>query len=172
MSSLVSVIVPCYNAEKWVSEAIDSCLRQTYQPIEIIVVDDGSVDGSLDVLRTYGEEILLVTGANRGASYSRNRGLGLALGEYVQFLDADDYLRPEKIVQQVAFLEQSGADVVYGEWQHRFHQPDGSSFLGDIQSPGEQADVVESLLAGWCSAVSKTGCRRLWRLGRDTWPGG
>ena len=146
---LVSVIIPCYNAAMWIKEAIKSCLEQTYKSIEIIVVDDGSTDGSLDILKSYESEIVLETGPNRGGSYARNRGFALSRGEYILFLDADDYLLPEKIERQVSFLEATGADVVYGDWRHQHHRPDGSSFLGDIKTPGAQDDVLESLLAGW-----------------------
>ena len=147
--ALVSVVIPCYNAEEWVAEAIDSCLSQTYRPLEIIVIDDGSTDGSGEVLRSYEGKIRLESGPNRGGNHARNRGFALSLGEHIQFLDADDYLLPEKIERQVAFLEHSGADVVYADWRHRFHKPDGSSHLGDVQISGQQADVLESLLAGW-----------------------
>jgi glycosyltransferase involved in cell wall biosynthesis len=146
------VIIPCHNAERWVREAVDSCLSQTYQPIEIVVVDDGSSDASLAVLRSYGTAISLHSGPNRGGSHARNYGFALSGGEYIQFLDADDYLLPEKIGRQVTFLEQTGADLVYGDWRHRFEHPDGHSTLGDEHIAGEQTDVLESLLAGWWTA--------------------
>lgn len=146
---LVSVVIPCYNAERWVGEAVDSCLGQTYQPIEVIVIDDGSTDRSHDILCLYGDKIRLERGPNRGGSSARNQGFALSQGEYIQFLDADDYVLPEKIERQVAFLEKTGGDGVYGDWQHRFHEPDGSSHLGDVQVAGQQIDVLESLLAGW-----------------------
>jgi glycosyltransferase involved in cell wall biosynthesis len=147
--TLVSVIIPCYNAEIWIAEAIDSCLSQTYPHIEVIVVDDGSTDGSLALAESYSKEIRIETGPNQGGNHARNRGFRKSRGEYIQFLDADDYLLPEKIQRQVGFLEEFGADVVYGDWRHRFHEPDGSSHLGEVQISGEQVDVLESLLAGW-----------------------
>ncbi|NIV29931.1 MAG: glycosyltransferase [Anaerolineae bacterium] len=157
---LVSVVIPCYNAERWVSEAVDSCLGQTYLPLEIVVIDDGSTDGSAEILRSYGDKICAVFGPNRGGSSARNQGLALSQGEYIQFLDADDYLLPEKIGRQVAFLEESGADAVYGDWRHLFHEPDGSSHWGDVQATGQQADVLESLLAGWWVANNALLVRR------------
>lgn len=149
MSKLVSIIIPCYNAEKWLSEAIDSCLNQTYPTKEIIVIDDGSTDGSLNIIKSYGNKIIWETGDNRGGNHARNRGIALSTGEYIQFLDADDYILPEKIARQVAFLEQNTADVVYGDWRHQRHFPDGKFVLEDIQISAEQPDILASLLADW-----------------------
>ena len=149
MSKLVSFIIPCYNAQKWLSEAIDSCLNQTYPNVEIIVIDDGSTDGSLDIIKSYGNKIIWETGENRGGNHARNRGIALSTGEYIQFLDADDYILPEKIARQVAFLEQNGADVVYGDWRHQRHFPDGKFVLENVQISGEQPDILASLLADW-----------------------
>ena len=111
MSKLVSIIIPCYNAEKWLTEAIDSCLNQTYSNIEVIVVDDGSTDGSLDIIKSYGNKIIWETGKNKGGNHARNRGFVLSKGAYIQFLDADDYILPEKIARQVDFLEQHVAQM-------------------------------------------------------------
>ncbi|WP_026733926.1 glycosyltransferase [Fischerella sp. PCC 9605] len=149
MSKLVSVIIPCFNAERWLKEAIDSCLKQTYPAIEIIVIDDGSSDGCLDIIKSYGDKIIWETGPNRGGNYARNRGFDLSKGEYIQYLDADDYILTEKVERQVRFLEETGADVVYGDWRYQRHLPDGKTFLEDIKVSGTQADILESLLAGW-----------------------
>lgn len=97
MNALVSIIIPCYNAENWISYAIKSALEQTYKNIEIIVVDDGSTDSSLSIIKSFGESIRWATGPNRGASATRNKGLRIAKGEYIQFLDADDMLHPQKV---------------------------------------------------------------------------
>ena len=106
MKPLVSIIIPSYNARPWVCEAVDSVLAQTYPDYEIIVVDDGSTDGSGELLRQrYGKQIRYVYQVNRGLSGARNTGLDHADGAYIQFLDADDLLLPEKLERQVAFLE-------------------------------------------------------------------
>lgn len=123
--SLVSIVIPCYNAGRWLREAIDSCLGQTYPNLEIIVVDDGSTDDSLSIARSYGSDIVVSTGPNKGESGARNKGFSLSHGDFIQFLDADDYLLPEKIERQVALLETEGGDTVYGDWQFRYHFPDG-----------------------------------------------
>ena len=156
MPKLVSVIIPCYNAEKWLAEAIDSCLNQIYPAIEIIVIDDGSTDGSLDIIKSYGDceasrrhRIVWETGINRGGNHARNRGIAKAKGEYFQFLDADDYILPEKIARQVEFLEQTKADVVYGDWRHQRHDSDGSFVLEEIKISGDRPNILASLLADW-----------------------
>jgi glycosyltransferase involved in cell wall biosynthesis len=94
MDQLVSIVIPCFNAEACVGHAINSALRQTYAKCEVIVVDDGSQDRSLSVIREFGSAISWDTGPNRGGSGARNRGVSLARGEFVQFLDADDTLLP------------------------------------------------------------------------------
>src|SRR4029450_6412226 len=138
MDRLVSVIIPCYNAERWIGEGIQSCLNQTYAPIEVIVIDDGSTDRSLEVIKSFGNKIRWETGPNCGGNHARNRGFSISSGHYIQFLDADDYLLPEKIARQVGFLEESGVDVVYGDWRHEHFGPNGSSWLEEIAISGGQ----------------------------------
>lgn len=156
MLKLVSVIIPCYNAQEWIAEAIDSCLRQTYPRVEIIVIDDGSTDASLEIIKSYGEKVIWETGLNRGGNYARNRGLVLAKGEYIQYLDADDYLLPEKIAKQVRCLEETGADIAYGDWRYQRHLPDGSLILEEKQVCGPKEDFLESLLSDerWVAPVA------------------
>jgi glycosyltransferase involved in cell wall biosynthesis len=101
---LVSIIIPCYNAEKYVAEAIQSALDQTYPECEVIVIDDGSSDGSLEVIKGFGEKIRWESGPNRGGCAARNRGAALAKGEYFQFLDADDVLDAAKVGHQANAL--------------------------------------------------------------------
>lgn len=108
---LVSILIPCYNAERWVGEAIQSALDQTYPNTEIIVVDDGSTDRSLDVIKSFGPRIRWETGPNGGPAVARNRGLAIASGVYVGFLDADDTWHREKLALQVATLEEMGEVV-------------------------------------------------------------
>ncbi len=104
---LVSIIIPTYNMRQWIGEAIDSALAQTYPHCEIIVVDDGSTDGTGNwIQERYGDRVLYRWQPHRGVARARNHGLSLAHGDYIQFLDADDLLRPEKIAMQVHFLEQ------------------------------------------------------------------
>jgi glycosyltransferase involved in cell wall biosynthesis len=104
MKPLISILIPCYNAERWIASAIESALAQTWPEKEVMVVDDGSTDKSLDVIKSFGDKIRWESGPNRGGNAARNRLLKLARGEWLQYLDADDYLRPEKVTRQAEFL--------------------------------------------------------------------
>jgi len=113
----VSVIIPTYNYAEYIEHAIDSVLKQTYQNIEIIIVDDGSTDDTQDRLRKYGTSICYIRQSNQGASSARNRGLNEAQGDYISFLDADDAYRVDNVAQKVAFLEaQQQYDWCYSDW--------------------------------------------------------
>jgi glycosyltransferase involved in cell wall biosynthesis len=115
----VSVIIPCYNAEKYVGETIESVLRQTYRRTEVIVIDDGSTDDSLDRVKSFGDRSRWETGPNRGGCAARNRGVKMATGDYIQFLDADDLMEPEKIECQMAALAELPADsIATCAWNH------------------------------------------------------
>jgi hypothetical protein len=112
---LVSILIPCYNAERWVAQAIDSALAQTWPEKEVIVVDDGSTDGSLEIVKRFGDRVRFHAGPNLGANTARNRLLQLARGEWLQYLDADDFLLPEKVAMQMTFLaSHPDVDVVFG----------------------------------------------------------
>jgi GT2 family glycosyltransferase len=110
---MVSIIIPCFNAEKTAGEAIQSALDQTYANKEIIVIDDGSTDGSLNVIRSFGDRIRWENQPNRGAPAARNRALQLAQGQLIQLLDADDILYPTKVEEQVKRFPEAGCDVVF-----------------------------------------------------------
>jgi glycosyltransferase involved in cell wall biosynthesis len=114
MQPLVSILIPCYNAERWVGQAIESALAQTWPNKEVIVVDDGSTDGSLEVIKRFGDRIKWESGPNRGGNAARNRLLELSHGEWIQYLDADDYLLAAKIADQLADSKDSNADAIYG----------------------------------------------------------
>src|SRR5713101_8219343 len=112
---LVSILIPCFNAERWIAQAIESALAQTWPEKEVIVVDDGSADASLTIIKSFGDRIRWVSGPNRGSNAARNRLLELARGEWLQYLDADDYLLPEKIARQMEFIAANpAADVIFG----------------------------------------------------------
>lgn len=100
---LVSVIVPVYNGERYLDSGLKSIFRQAYQPLEIIVIDDGSTDHSADIARSY-QDIRYIYQPNQGPSAARNNGIDAARGEYIGFLDADDVWMPEKLSIQVDYL--------------------------------------------------------------------
>ncbi len=134
MTARVSVVIPCFNAEATIGEAIDSALGQTWRDIEVIVIDDGSQDGSAAILRGFGARIGAEFGPNRGASAARNRGTALTTGAYVQYLDADDLLAPDAVARRVEALDTAGADVAYGDWQRFETEADGARRLGETVS--------------------------------------
>lgn len=102
MSKLVSILIPAYNAEKWIEYTIRSALSQTWHKKEIIVVDDGSQDNTLQIAKRFESKIVkVVTQENMGASRARNEAMSLSQGDYVQWLDADDLLAPNKISEQM-----------------------------------------------------------------------
>ncbi len=102
-SEQVSVIIPVYNRAKPVTRAIDSVLKQTRPPLEIIVVDDGSTDETPDVLRQYGSKIKIIRQAHRGVSAARNRGIRSSRGQWIALLDSDDEWLPKKLAMAEKF---------------------------------------------------------------------
>ena len=108
---LVSVIIPTYNRSGLICTAIDSVIAQTYASTEIIVVDDGSTDDTRSVLQRYGDRIRLLSQENSGPAAARNKGIAAARGEYIAFLDSDDYWLPEKLTRQIEALEKAGPSV-------------------------------------------------------------
>lgn len=114
---LVSVIMPSYNTARFIGEAIDSVLEQDYPHKELIVIDDGSTDGTVDVVRGYGERVRLITQHNQGAAVARNAGLAAARGELIAFQDSDDLWLPGKLRAQVGHLQRHPeVGLVYGRW--------------------------------------------------------
>lgn len=101
---LVSCVIAVFNGEKYLREAIDSVLNQTWPPTELVVVDDGSLDASAAIAASYGQRLRMLRQANAGVSVARNAGVAASTGQLLCFLDADDWLEPDKIEQQVERL--------------------------------------------------------------------
>ncbi|MFM6154725.1 MAG: glycosyltransferase family 2 protein [Cuspidothrix sp.] len=117
-NSSVSVIIPVYNCDHYLSEAIKSVLEQTYEPVEIIVVDDGSTDKTAQIITGFDDDINYIYQNNSGPATARNTGLKIAKGEIITFLDADDIWSPNKLqLQQEYLLENPSAEVVIGHTQ-------------------------------------------------------
>jgi glycosyltransferase involved in cell wall biosynthesis len=117
---LVSMVMPAYNSARYIAQALDSALAQDYFALEIIVVDDGSTDDTVNIVSRYGDKVRLLSQKNQGSAAARNLGIREARGKYIAFLDADDAWWPHKIRHQVAAMIQGGYKMAYSRfiWWH------------------------------------------------------
>ncbi|MDJ0647625.1 MAG: glycosyltransferase family A protein [Xenococcaceae cyanobacterium MO_188.B19] len=149
-SPLVSILIPCYNSEQWLAETIESALAQTWKNIEIIIVDDGSTDNSLAIAKSFESSIVkVISQENKGASTARNIALKEAQGDFIQYLDADDLLAPDKIELQVGLLENNGDCnlVASGEWARFYRYPEEALFIS--QPLWQDMSAVDWLVCAW-----------------------
>jgi glycosyltransferase involved in cell wall biosynthesis len=148
--ALVSVIIPVRNGERWIAETIESVLMQTYGALEIIVVDNGSTDGTRNAIRRY-PTIRVVDVPTPGLGRARNGGLDAATGKYVLFLDGDDLILPNKIERQVDVLETTRSDVAWEPFQFYVPESEGGYLRGRIVRPQIGPDAAASVLTaeGW-----------------------
>lgn len=131
MKPLVSILTPCYNAEKWLSQTIESALAQTWENIEIILVDDGSTDNTLAVAKSFeSSKVKVISQENQGQSAAENRAYQEAQGDFIEYLDADDLLAPDKIERQVKLLETPDSEfVAAGEWARFYTSHEEALFI-------------------------------------------
>ncbi|GHU02627.1 hypothetical protein FACS1894147_04910 [Spirochaetia bacterium] len=119
---LISIITPNYNSEAFIEATIESVLAQTYQNWEMLIVDDCSTDGSYDIALRYAENDKRISvhrmEENTGAALARDKGIELAAGEYIAFLDSDDMWLPEKLEKQLAFMQKNNCDFSFTEYEH------------------------------------------------------
>lgn len=131
MSALVSILIPAFNAERFIADAIKSALAQTWPKKEIFVVDDGSTDQTLQIAQKLSSQIVSVsTQPNQGAASARNKAMSMCQGDYVQWLDADDLLAPDKIAKQMEMAEriQSRSTLLSAAWGYFIHRPERARF--------------------------------------------
>jgi len=128
MKSLVSILIPAYNSEAWISETLRSAIAQNWEPKEIIVVDDGSTDQTLAIARKFeSDQLRVFTQKNQGAAATRNKAYSLSKGDYIQFLDADDFMGPDKISKQMQALGESPNKRIllsgsWGNFMYRYYR--------------------------------------------------
>lgn len=153
---LVSIITPAYNAERFINETIDSVLKQSMSNWELIVLDDGSVDRTQEIVAEYAQKDarirLVVNENNMGVAKTRNRGLELFRGRYVAFLDSDDYWEPQMLEKMVARAEETGADIIY--CSYALVDEDGQRVCNDFIVPPQttfQESIIRSVIT--CSTV-------------------
>lgn len=144
----IAVIIPCFNNEAFLKQAIESVLEQRGPRVETIVIDDGSSDGSVAIASAYGDRVRVISQANQGACVARNRGLAETSAPYVKFLDADDYLAPDALNQQFEAIEALSSDsLVFGdaEWvdENGSHLSDYRLERGAASPELSVAEVIE-----------------------------
>lgn len=192
---LVSVIIPVYNVERYLAQCLDSVINQTYPNLEIICVNDGSRDGSPDILRRYADEdawIQVIDKANGGVSQARNDALDCARGEYIMFVDSDDWVEPDACENAVNAMREYDADIVM--WSYVSETENRSSrkvifpettvfekeevraklhrrFVGAMGEELSHPELVDSLCPVWGklyrrSLIQKSG-RQICRSGGD-----
>jgi O-antigen/teichoic acid export membrane protein/glycosyltransferase involved in cell wall biosynthesis len=129
---LVSILIPAFNAQEWIADTLRSAISQTYEPKEIIVVDDGSTDQTLAVARQFESScVRVVTQKNQGGSAARNKAFSFSRGDYIQWLDADDLLAPDKIARQVEVLGQCRSErtLLSSAFGHFLYRPQRAKFF-------------------------------------------
>jgi glycosyltransferase involved in cell wall biosynthesis len=132
MKPLVSILIPAYNADQWIAETVQSAIGQTWPRKEIIVVDDGSSDRTAEVARRFiSKKVAVVSTENQGAAAARNYGLQLSQGDYIQWLDADDLLAPDKIERQLAALRDvdSRRILLSSPWAYFYYRTRDARFV-------------------------------------------
>jgi glycosyltransferase involved in cell wall biosynthesis len=132
---LVSILIPAYNAQMWVADTLGSALAQTWPRKEIIVVDDGSTDQTLAIARQFASsQVSVVSQPNQGAAAARNKAFSVCQGDYVQWLDADDLLAPDKIAKQIEESEKVASDrtLLSGGWAYFMYRSNKAKFVPTV----------------------------------------
>jgi glycosyltransferase involved in cell wall biosynthesis len=157
MEPLVSIIIPCHNAARWLAPALESALGQTYPRTEVILVNDGSTDASLAIAQGFEPSGLrVVTQPNAGQCAACNHGLRLARGDYVKFFDADDLLSRDAVALQIWALAGRPGHLGYGEWA-RFHA-DPAEAVFSPRAGWHDATPVDWLVETWADAQPMMQC--------------
>src|ERR1700737_4154719 len=144
----VSVVIPCYNAERWIESTLQSGQKQTWKNIQLVVVNDGSTDASENRIRAFEHQnLLLINQPNRGQTAALNRGVAEARGNFIQYLDADDLLDSEKIERQVRRLVSEPGCIATSEWARFFEDVEDARFEPDDN--WRDLDPVDWLVSAW-----------------------
>lgn len=146
----VSILIPCYNSEKFIAETLESCKRQTYKNWEVIVVDDGSKDQSFEIAKRYESDCIKVyRQVNSGACRARNLAFEKSIGEYIVYLDADDIISPNFIAKHITVLESSKLDTVsFCAWG-KFHDTTADVVFRNLPIYKNYSPGAELLIDMW-----------------------
>ena len=127
---LLSIIIPVYNSERFLKECLDSVLSQSFSDFEVIVVDDGSTDSSIQIEEEYSKDsrFVIIRQSNAGQGAARNRALDIAKGKYITFLDSDDAMKPDFLKETLSKIEDGKYDIVVTNYDYINEQ---SEFLGN-----------------------------------------
>lgn len=163
----VAIVIPCYNAGKWIQRTVESVLKQSHRPLTVIVIDDGSSDDTLQRLSSFGTDIRVESGPNQGASHARNKGFAMAIeadATHVIFLDADDYFEGELVAGMARTAASTEADLVLGNMHIELPGPEGQqpqreqrfSYSGRVQP--------EEFLEGWMTGSYVNPSALFWKV--------
>jgi len=162
IKQLVSVVIPAYNAGKYLEHAINSILAQSYSNLEIIIVNDGSTDNTADIATSFTDpRVHLVSKTNGGMSSARNAGVDEAKGEFLAFLDADDYWMPDKLEKQIALLE-SNPNIGFCSTLTRVETPEGA-FVNEWACPDIKISTLHTIFTN-CAAIAGSASSVLTRM--------
>ena len=160
----VSIVIPCYNVEAYLPEVLDSVLGQTLENIEAICVNDGSTDGTLDVIKSYAardSRIVIIDKPNGGYGHSMNKGMDMATGEYIGIVESDDYILPTMYEKLYAAAEENNVDFVRSDftkfktgangervfWEEKLTPH--SEYYNTVMNPADNLDVFNMQMLNW-----------------------
>ena len=161
----VSIIVPIYNAEEYLPKCIDSLINQTYQNIEIILLNDGSTDNTQNIIASYKDKrIIAINKKNTGIADTRNEGIKKSTGEYIMFVDSDDYLELNSIELLIKKLEKDKSDIVMFNYylETPNQQIEIKLPINNISSIKENPDLLTKIHLGPCTKIFKSSFASFW----------
>lgn len=166
--SLVSIIMPVYNSEDFLEASIQSVLNQSYKNWELIIVDDGSTDASLKIIKKFQREKseirLLINNENMGIAATRNKGIGAARGEFVAFLDSDDRWQPKKLEKQIAFMKKEAINFSCTSY---FVSDEFGTIIGErnfIEKEVDYKELLKTNLIGCLTVMVKTDLIKQYKM--------
>jgi glycosyltransferase involved in cell wall biosynthesis len=162
---LISVLMPAYNAEKYIEEAIESVFAQTYTNFELIIVNDGSSDATAKILEQYSDRATIITQENKGQCAACNRAFKESSGDFIKFFDADDILSPDMLEKQAAVLQRNNECVALSAWARFYNDAPDTAVLQDLAC-FRDSEPLEWLIASFENGLNMMQCA-LWLIPRS-----